>query len=76
MICLSHLVEEVEDEEDDDVKVDQEVTEQCLEKLYKEFISAVFNKSLWGYLKKIRLEDKKISLRNKLKLTINTDKPT
>eukprot|EP01084_Bolivina_argentea_P225150 380561_1 len=54
---------------------DEEMYIALRTKLGKDFISGVFNKALWGYLKQIRPPNGRLSLRNSLRVNLSTATP-
>eukprot|EP01083_Nonionella_stella_P113906 336274_1 len=69
------------DMKDDDSDMDldddqsQSLLSECLDKTYHDFVSGVFTRSIWGYLKPLRPSPSNIAFRNALKLNFGSSKP-
>ncbi len=46
--------------------------DECRNRVRKDCIKGIFNRAAWGYLKQLREEKDKLTLRNKLRLTLNS----
>eukprot|EP01083_Nonionella_stella_P240248 840045_1 len=62
------------DTELDDDQI-QTLFADCMDKTYHDFVSGVFTRSIWGYLKPLRPSPTNIAFRNALKLNFGSSKP-
>eukprot|EP01084_Bolivina_argentea_P249961 418612_1 len=49
-----------------------ELYKQCLDRTFKDNVCGIFNRSIWGHLKQLKPAKDPLTLRNKLRLSLNT----